>query len=139
MGESNGGNGRRTEVLVVVAPDPDADPAVTERLGRQLQREIRDLDVEHVRMASSASTPEGTKGVDGATLGTLLVALSASGGVLTTLIGTLHHWLGRQRAGQRIMVTIDGDTIELQAASAEERFALIDAYVRRHSGGRDDG
>jgi hypothetical protein len=32
-------------------------------------------------------------------------------------------------------MTIDGDTIELERASAAEREELLDAFVRRHSGG----
>jgi hypothetical protein len=32
-------------------------------------------------------------------------------------------------------VTIDGDTIELERASATQQQELLDAFVRRHSGG----
>ncbi|MEV5553075.1 hypothetical protein AB0L44_05415 [Nonomuraea wenchangensis] len=31
-------------------------------------------------------------------------------------------------------VTIDGDVIELERATAEERRDLLEAYIRRHSG-----
>lgn len=63
------------------------------------------------------------------------MAFSASGGVFTTLIGTLRDWLGRQSGRHRISVTIDGDTIELERASVAQQQQLLDAYVRRHSGG----
>jgi hypothetical protein len=65
----------------------------------------------------------------------LVVAFSASGGVFTTLVGTLRDWLDRQSGRHRISVTIDGDTIELDRASAAQRQQLLDAFVRRHSGG----
>jgi hypothetical protein len=42
-------------------------------------------------------------------------------------------WLGRQSARHRISLTIDGDTIELESASAAERRDLVDAYIRRHA------
>ncbi|MFG1613862.1 hypothetical protein ACGFI3_13935 [Nonomuraea wenchangensis] len=64
----------------------------------------------------------------------MLVALSASGGVLPTMIGTLRDWLKRQARRHRIAVTIDGDVIELERAAAEERRDLLEAYIRRHSG-----
>jgi hypothetical protein len=63
------------------------------------------------------------------------VAFSASGGVFTTLVGTVRDWLDRQSGRHRISMTIDGDTIELERASAAEREELLDAFVRRQSGG----
>jgi hypothetical protein len=68
--------------------------------------------------------------------GAIVVALSASGGVFTALIETLRDWLGRQSRRHRISVTIDVDTIELERASAGQQQALLDAYIRRHSGGQ---
>lgn len=62
------------------------------------------------------------------------MALSASGGVLTALVGTLRDWLGRSSARHRVSLTIDGDTIDLERASEAERRELIDAYIRRHTG-----
>jgi hypothetical protein len=63
------------------------------------------------------------------------VALSASGGVFTALVDTVRDWLGRSAARHRVSLTIDGDTIELERASVDERRELIEAYVRRHTGG----
>uniref|UniRef100_UPI002589988E LexA family protein n=1 Tax=Nocardia sp. TaxID=1821 RepID=UPI002589988E len=48
-------------------------------------------------------------------LGALLVALSATGGVLPTLIGTVRDWLERQAGRHRISVTIDGAMIDDEA------------------------
>jgi len=120
-------------VLLVLAPDPELDWEVGERLTRQLRVEIAELDVESVRPAPAGAAPEGAKG-DSLMLGAVVVALSASGGVFTTLIETLRDWLGRQSVRHRISLTIDGDTIELEQASTDERRDLIDAYVRRHTG-----
>ena len=49
------------------------------------------------------------------------------------LIETLRDWLGRHSGRHRISVTIDGDTIELERATAGQQRELVDAYVRRHS------
>lgn len=48
------------------------------------------------------------------------------------MIETARDWLARHAAARRISVTIDGDTLVLEQSSAQERTALIDAYVHRH-------
>ncbi|WP_329557306.1 effector-associated constant component EACC1 [Streptomyces sp. NBC_00696] len=134
-----GGADRRAagarDVRLVVAPDPELDPEAGERVVRRLRTEIAALDVESARFEAAVPAPPGAKGTDAVTLGAVVVALSASGGVFTALIDTVRDWLGRNSAGHRVSVTIDGDTIELDRASDAEREALIGAYVRRHTDG----
>ncbi|MFF3324544.1 hypothetical protein [Streptomyces sp. NPDC002889] len=120
-------------VLLAILPDPELDQEVAERLARQLRSEIIELDVESVCPASHAPVPDGAKGTDAVTLGAIVVALSASGGVFTALVETVRDWLGRSSARHRVSLTIDGDTIELERASVAERRDLIDAYIRRHT------
>lgn len=124
------------DVRVLVALDPERDPEAGERVVRVLRAEIAGLDgVESARFVPGADVPAGAKGADAVTAGALVVALAASGGVFTGLIETLRDWLGRQSARHRISVTIDGDTIELERASAAERQDLVDVFIRRHAGG----
>ncbi|WP_405933704.1 hypothetical protein [Streptomyces sp. NBC_00827] len=121
-------------VLLLIAPDPELDLEAGERLARQLRSEISELDVESVRPGPGGTGPDGAKGTDPLTLGAVVVALSTSGGVFTSLVETLCDWLGRSSARHRVSLTIDGDTIELERASAAERRDLVDAYIRRHTG-----
>ncbi|XUL89162.1 effector-associated constant component EACC1 [Streptomyces galilaeus] len=123
------------EVLLGLAPDGAADQEEAERFVARLRAELRGLDIDAPRVRTSASggvPPEGAKAVDPVTVGAVVLALSASGGVLPALVETLRDWLGRQSARHRVSVTIDGDTIELERASADERRELVDAFVRRH-------
>lgn len=120
---------------LVLHADPELDPERGEHLVRGLRGELSRLDVESVAPVTAGPPPEGAKGPDPVTIGALIVALSASGGALTTLIGTLRDWLGRQSRRHRISVTIDGDTIELDGATAAQQRELLDAYIRRHSDG----
>lgn len=78
--------------------------------------------------------PEGAKGgaVD---WGSLLVTLSAAGGVFTLVIALTRDWLARHGGAQRIKLTIDNDTIVLDRATTEEREQLIGTWVQRHSSG----
>ena len=123
------------DVLVAVAPDPELDAEAAERAARQLRTEISELDVESVRGVASGAAPAGAKGADAVTVGAVVVALSASGGVFTALVETVRDWLGRSAARHRVSLTIDGDTIDLERATADERRELVEAYVRRHTGG----
>ncbi|WP_239341422.1 hypothetical protein [Frankia sp. CiP3] len=124
-----------TKLLVVVAPDPEVDNEAGERLTRQLRAQIGELDVESVGLAAGGSVPDGAKAADPATVGAIVVALSASGGVLPTLVGMLRDWLARHDRAHRISMTIDGDTIDMDRATADQQRALVDAFVRRHSVG----
>ncbi|GIG59779.1 hypothetical protein Lfu02_41510 [Longispora fulva] len=119
-------------LLVSLAPDPELDPELGEHLTRRLRAELADLDVESVTPTRGEDAPAGAKGADPVTLGALVVALSASGGVFPTVLDTLRDWLGRQAGRHRISVTIDGDTLELDRATTAQQQALVEAYVRRH-------
>ena len=120
------------DLVLVVESGPDVDSDEVDRSVRQLRAELKDLDVESVTPATWENVPLDAKGVDPVSLGALLITLTATGGVFTVLIETARDWLARHAAARRISVTIDGDTIVLEKGSAQERSALIDAYMRRH-------
>jgi hypothetical protein len=121
-------------LLLVLELEPEADSGEAEGLGRQLRAELTQLDVEAVKPAAVTDVPEGAKGgaVD---WGSLLVTLSAAGGVFTSVIAMAQGWLTRHSAAQRIKITIDNDTIVLDRASGQEREQLISTWVQRHSVG----
>lgn len=123
------------DVLLVVHPDRDTDEESGERLVRQLRAELSELDIESVRPAPGDVLPEGAKGADPVTVGAVIVALSASGGVFTAVVETVKDWLGRHTARHRVSVTIDGDTIQLEKATTDQRQDLVEAFVCRHTSG----
>ncbi|MDT7798567.1 MAG: hypothetical protein QOI78_2000 [Actinomycetota bacterium] len=96
-----------------------------------MRAELGELYVD-VLAVPAGELPEGAKAADPVTIGSLVVAFSAAGGVFPGLVETLREWLGRQAGKHRIKVTVDGDTVELERATAAERQQLIDAFVRRH-------
>jgi Effector Associated Constant Component 1 len=94
---------------------------------------VADLDVDSVALArGDEAVAVGAKVADPVTVGAIVVALSASGGVFTSLIGVLKDWLDRHRADHKIIVTIEGDTLELDRATVEQQRELIAAYLGRH-------
>jgi hypothetical protein len=127
-------DGGQRSLLLVLELDPEAESDETERLGRQLRSEITQLDVESVNPAAPADVPAGAKGIL-VDWGTLLVTLSAAGGVFASVIAVARDWLARHASARGISMTIDNDTIILDRASAREREELISAWVRQHSRG----
>jgi hypothetical protein len=120
-------------LLLVLELDADADPDESERLGRQLRTDLARLDVEAVKPATTTEVPVGAKGT-AVDWGTLLVTFSVGGGVFTSMIAVAREWLAQHSRAQRIKITMDNDTIELDRASTQEREQLISTWVRRHSG-----
>jgi Effector Associated Constant Component 1 len=128
------GGERPLAMWLALEPDPDADAEEVERLGRQLGAELRELDVDSVQPAGQRPAPDGAKGV-ATSLTELLITMSGAGGVLSTVVATIRDWLGRRRDAGKVVLTIDGDTLELTSATTAERAELVDAFVRRHSAG----
>ena len=121
------------EVLVTLEPDSEATAEEVEVLSRRLRAEVARLDIEALSQVSpQTDAPAGAKG-DPVMWTSMLVSLSAAGGVFTSLVALLQDWLGRQATARRISVTIGDDKIELDRASDEERRSLIEAFVRRHT------
>jgi hypothetical protein len=118
----------RRALLHIEAADADAEEL--DRLARRLRAELDELDVD--LRAVPGEAPPGAKAADPVTVGSLMVAFSAVGGVFPGLVDTLREWLGRQAGRHKIKLTIDGDTVELERATTAERQQLIDAFVRRH-------
>ena len=119
-------------LLLVLELEPEATPEEAERLGRQLRAELAQLDVDTVRPAAVSDEP-GSKGA-GVDWGSLLVAMSAAGGVFTSVIALAQDWLSRHGSARRIKMTIDDDSIVLERATPAEREQLIQAWIDRHSG-----
>jgi hypothetical protein len=120
-------------LVIELRLDADADAELTEKSGRQLRAELNQLDVQAVNPMTLIDVAYGAKGgaVD---WGSLLVTFGAAGGVFTSVIVAARDWLAGHSAAQSIKITIDGDSIVLGRASAQEREDLIGAWVRQHSG-----
>jgi membrane-associated two-gene conflict system component 1 (EACC1) len=121
------------DLHLILEPAADRDPDQLDRLGRQLRTELRETDIESISAMEADEIPADAKGADVASLTELLITLSASGGVLTMVVQTLRDWLQRRDDVKKISLEIDGDRLELDAATAAERASLIQAYVHRHS------
>ncbi|HWN21951.1 MAG TPA: hypothetical protein VNP93_08245 [Gaiellaceae bacterium] len=121
------------DVLVRVDAGLGADDEETAALVARLREELVAVELDPV--AAPAETPPGAKGLGAGELGSMLVVLAASGGVLTTLVGTVQAWLLRH-ADSRIVLEVAGDRLELTGATDSERRRALDNWLARHDAGR---
>jgi hypothetical protein len=122
-----------TQLMLNINAGPETDEEELAELTRQLREELLELDVEAVGLVRAGEAPERAKAGDPVTWGALLVALVASGGVLTTLINTLQSWLTRHER-RSVTLEIGGDKLEVTGISSEEQQRLINTWLSRHGG-----
>lgn len=111
--------------------EPGADAEAVDRLTGDLRLELLELDVDSVSPVSAGPAPEGSKGVDLAAVGELLVQVKDHLPLVTAVVGAVRAWLMRGTSpGRALKVTVDGRTLELTAASAEEQQQIVSEFVR---------
>lgn len=123
------------EVLVELYDAGDATPEETEGTTQGLRSELLDLDeVSEVRRASAGPPPPGTRAVDVAALGALVVAVEPTITALSRVVSVVRDWLshrgGSDQKGQSVRITVNGQSIELAAATAAQQQALVDQFLR---------
>jgi hypothetical protein len=117
-------------IQVTIGPDTEAEEIAEATL--QLRRELLDLDVEAVELPSVGEPPPGTRAVELAALGALVVTVAQSK-LLASVVTAVRAWLAG--APQRsIKLELDGDILELTGVSSKEQRRLIDEWLRRHAG-----
>jgi Effector Associated Constant Component 1 len=111
--------------------EPDADPEALDELTRSLRQELLELDVDSVSPVRTEPAPAGSKGLDVAAIGALLVQVAGSVDAVTTIIGAVRSWLHRgSPTGRSLKISIDGHTLELTSATEDQQQQLIDEFVR---------
>ena len=116
-------------VQVAVGPDGDAEEVAQAAL--QLRRELLDLDVDAVAVPGAGEPPPGSRAVDVATLGALVVNLTDPQ-LLATVVATVRSWLaGSSR--RSIKLQLGGDALELTGVSSSEQRRLADEWLVRHA------
>jgi hypothetical protein len=98
--------------IEVLAQDTTAEDL--DQITRNLLKELRETDVESVRLLSIGTAPEGSKAGEAITVG--MLALEVLPAVLPSVIGLVQSWVTR---GQGRTVKFKGKGIEFEG-SAEE-------------------
>jgi hypothetical protein len=116
-------------IQVEVGPDEDAEQVAEATL--LLRRELLDLDVEAVELPRVGEPPPGTRAVELAALGALVVT-AANSQLLGPVVAAIRAWLAG--APQRtVKLELDGDVLELTGVSSKEQRRLTDEWLRRYA------
>ena len=92
--------------------DDDLSTYEFDELTAALQRELLQLDVDGVERVSAGPAPDGSRGVDLAALGALLVQVGKAAPVLGQVVDVIQAWAARSPK-RTCVLTIGGDTLEL--------------------------
>jgi len=110
--------------------DPTADDQELDELTESLRQDLLELDVDSVSRPTLGPGPEGSKGLDLAAVGALLVALKSSVEVATQVVSAVRSWMHRTKGPtQTLKLTMNGHTLELSAATTDQQQQLVDAFV----------
>jgi hypothetical protein len=115
---------------IQVAMGPDADAEEVAEATLQLRRELLDLDVEAVELPRAGEAPPGTRAVELAALGALVVTVGQSP-LLGPVVAAVRSWLAGSPQ-RSIKLELNGDALELTGMSSKEQRQLADEWLRRH-------
>ena len=111
--------------------EPGADVEMVDSLASDLRLELLELDVDSVSPVAVGPAPEGSKGVELVAIGALLVRVADSLPVVNAVVTSVRQWLARTAgSGRSLKITVDGQTLELAAATAEQQQQLVAEFVR---------
>jgi len=122
------------ERVTIRVAEEGADADRADQLAGHLRDELRELDVADVTRAPGGAPPPGTRAVDVAAVGALLVTLGGAASSINDIITVVRAWLPRGSAPRTVRVEVDGDVLELSNASAAQQDELVGLFVRRHGG-----
>jgi hypothetical protein len=120
------------EVDVSIA-EVGAEPEHLEELTRCLRDEILTLDVESVVPRSAGEAPPGTRAVDAAAIGALVVSVAPALDGLARLVTTVVDWLRRGGTQRTVRMKIGDDELELSGASSAMQQQLAMDWIRAHA------
>ena len=109
------------DVLLELFSD-DSEAGETEELTLALRRELLDIrEVDDVARVSAGPAPPGTRGVDMAALGALVVSIAPTVDLLGKVLRVVQDWMKRgQKKSHTMRITIQGQSLELTATAAQQ-------------------
>ncbi len=122
--------------LRLLLEEDGADAERVDALTGHLRRELAQLDVERVSPLSGGEAPPGTRAIDVAAVGGLMVVLGQSATALSAVVAAIKGWLSRSPGPARtVRLELGGDVLELSQASASDQDRLVELFVQRHAPG----
>jgi len=125
-------------IVQIQLSEEGADAERLDTLTGYLRQELLDLDAGQVERLRAGEAPPDARAVDVVAVGGLVVGLINSD-ALRAVVATVRNWLSRgQSTTHAVRLEIDGDAIDLSAASTAEQERLVEVFVTRHGTGKDE-
>jgi hypothetical protein len=118
------------DIRVEFVAGPDTDPAEVDALTRALRAEILEVDeVDRVEQASAGPAPEGSKGLDVAAIGALLVGVAPGVQAVAKVVEVVRGWLARHASSTPPLQMTIGDKSIVVRADKEQQDELVAAFI----------
>lgn len=118
------------DIRVEFVSGPDADPEEIDALTRALRAEILEVDeVDRVEQASAGPAPEGSKGLDVAAIGALVVGVAPGVQAVAKVIEVVRSWLANRSPSTPPLQMSIGDKSITVVADKSQQDALVAAFV----------
>jgi hypothetical protein len=118
-------------MTVGIQAGDDADASEVAVATDHLRRELLEFDDVEVAPVPGGEPPPGSRAIDPATVGALLVTV-ANSQLFGRIVSAIRTWLGAQPE-RSITVEIDGDSLVLTGVSSEDQIRLADEWFARHA------
>ena len=112
--------------------DDDISPLELEELTAAMRRELLQFDVDSVDRVSAGPAPAGSRGIDVAAIGALVVSLGKATPVLGQVVEVIRAWAARSPQ-RTVKLTLAGDTLEVGGMSESEQHQVIRDWMLRHA------
>ena len=123
------------EAMRIRLAEVGADDERLHGLTTGLRNELVEVDGLDVQLVHEGDAPDDSRALDVLAVGALAIRVLDSAG-LRTAFGAIRAWLARGAGAPRsVHVEIDGDSIELSAATSEEQERLVALFLDRHAAG----
>jgi len=122
--------GKPIKIQLDLVLPPDSTKQEAADMLRQLEREILEEDVQKVDRPPKGRAPRGAKAVEPFSLGTLLITLAASHGVLAGVVNVIKSWMERNRT-RSVTLTFGKNKLDLKNLSPAEQQRLANEWLAR--------
>lgn len=127
------------DIRVEFVSGPDADPAEIDYLTRALRAEILEVEeVDRVDQAFAGPAPEGSKGLDVAAIGALIVGVAPGVQAVAKVVDAVRSWLANRSPDTPPLQMSIGDKSITVVADKKQQDALVAAFVAALSAGDAD-
>ena len=118
------------DIRVEFVSGPEVDPEEMDALTRALRDEILEVEeVDRVDQATAGPAPEGTKGLDVAAIGALIVGVAPGVQAVAKVIEVVRGWLSRRSSSTPPLQMTIGDKSIVVTVDRQQQDELIAAFI----------